>query len=153
MHGISMRGEYGDMIDELRRRVTVNALRLPLLGLLAKPLASSAESQKPGESSMNIVCHIRYEIDPYKRELFERYARTWLTVIPANGGALLGYFMPSEGTNYVAHAMVGFNSLATYEVYRKRLGVDPQSVANFEFAKRERFILREEREWLEPVRA
>lgn len=141
------------MIDRRRRRMTVNALRLPLLGLLAKPLGSSAKSQKPRESTMAVVCHIRYEIDPYRRELFERYARTWLTVIPANGGELLGYFMPSEGTNYVAHAMIAFDSLAAYEAYRKRLGVDPRSVANFEFAQREKFILREEREWLEPVGA
>lgn len=101
---------------------------------------------------MNVVCHIRYEIDPYKRDLFERYARAWLTVIPANGGTLLGYFMPSEGTNYVAHAMIGFDGLAAYEAYREKLRVDPASAANFEFAQRERFILREEREWLEPVR-
>lgn len=141
------------MIDKFRRRVTVNALRLPLLALLAKPLGSSAKSKQMRERSMNVVCHIRYEIDPYKRKLFERYARTWLTVIPANGGTLLGYFMPSEGTNYVAHAMIGFDSLAAYEIYRRRLTVDPASIANFDFAQREKFILREEREWLEPVRA
>lgn len=141
------------MIDEIRRRVTANALRLPLLALLAKPPGSAAKPQTLRESSMSLVCHIRYEIDPYRRELFERYARTWLTVIPTNGGTLLGYFMPSEGTNYVAHAMIGFDSMAAYEVYRKRLRVDPASVANFEFAQREKFILREEREWLEPVRA
>lgn len=140
------------MIDQFRRRLTVAALRLPLLALLAGPRESSAKSKQNGENSMNVVCHIRYEIDPYKRDLFERYARTWLTVIPANGGALLGYFMPSEGTNYVAHALVGFDSLAAYEIYRRRLKVDPASVANFEFAQREKFILREEREWLEPVR-
>jgi hypothetical protein len=101
---------------------------------------------------MNIVCHIRYEIDPYKRALFERYARAWLTAIPANGGRLLGYFLPREGTNYVAHAMIGFDSLAAYETYRKRLEADPASIANFGFAQREKFILREEREWLEPVK-
>ncbi len=141
------------MIDRLRRRLMLSAVRLPALALLAKPLASSAEPRSSGEIAMNVVCHIRYEIDPYKRELFERYARTWLTVIPANGGTLLGYFMPSEGTNYVAHAMIGFESLAAYEKYRARLRVDPASIANFEFAQRERFIAREEREWLEPVRA
>lgn len=140
------------MIDSLRRRVMLGALRLPLLALLVKPLESSAKSRSSGDTSMNVVCHIRYEIDPYKRELFERYARTWSTVIPANGGALLGYFMPSEGTNYVAHALIGFESLAAYEKYRARLRVDPASIANFEFAQRERFIVREEREWLEPVR-
>lgn len=140
------------MIDPFRRRMTVGALRLPLLALLAKPLGAAAKSRLSGDLSMNVVCHIRYEIDPYRRELFERYARTWLSVIPANGGKLLGYFMPSEGTDYVAHAMIGFDSLAAYEVYRRRLRIDPASVANFEFAQREKFILREEREWLEPVR-
>lgn len=140
------------MIDRFRRRVTLSAVRLPLLALLAKPLRSAAGSIKAGERSMNVVCHIRYEIDPYKRDLFERYARTWLTVIPANGGTLLGYFMPSEGTNYVAHAMIGFDSLAAYEAYRGKLRGDAASIANFEFAQRERFILREEREWLEPVK-
>ena len=140
------------MIDRFRRRVTLSAVRLPLLALLAKPWRSAARSIRTGERSMNVVCHIRYEIDPYKRNLFERYARTWLTVIPANGGSLLGYFMPSEGTNYVAHAMIGFDSLAAYEVYRRKLRVDPASIANFEFAEREKFIVHEEREWLEPVR-
>lgn len=101
---------------------------------------------------MNVVCHIRYEIDPCKRDLFERYARAWLTIIPANGGVLLGYFMPSEGTSYVAHAMIGFDSLSAYESYRKRLRSDPAGIANFEFAARERIIVREEREWLEPVK-
>lgn len=139
------------MIDKLRRRVAVGALRLPLLALFAKPRGSSAQSNPMKERPMNVVCHIRYEIDPYKRDLFERYAQTWLTVIPANGGALIGYFMPSEGTNYVAHAMIGFESLAAYEAYRGKLRVDPASVANFEFAQREKFILREEREWLQPV--
>ena len=140
------------MTDSYRRRLLLSSLRLPLLALLARPFTASAESTPPGESPMNVVCHIRYEIDPCKRDLFERYARTWLTVIPANGGALLGYFMPSEGTNYVAHAMIGFDSLAAYETYRAKLRVDPASIANFEFAQRERFIVREEREWLQPVR-
>lgn len=140
------------MTDRIRRRLTVGALRLPLLALLARPLGAAARSRSSEEVPMNIVCHIRYEIDPYKRALFERYARAWLTAIPANGGRLLGYFLPSEGTNYVAHAMIGFDSLAAYEVYRKRLEADPASIANFGFAQRERFILREEREWLEPVR-
>jgi hypothetical protein len=141
------------MIDRLRRRLMLGVLRLPLLALLVEPLGSFAKPRSSGDTSMNVVCHIRYEIDPYKRELFERYARTWLTVIPANGGTLLGYFMPSEGTNYVAHAMIGFESLTAYEKYRARLRVDPASIANFEFAQREKFIMREEREWLEPVRA
>ena len=102
---------------------------------------------------MNVVCHIRYEIDPFKRAEFEEYARAWLSIIPACGGELLGYFMPHEGTNYEAHALIGFGSLAAYEIYRGKLRVDPASKANFEFAQREKFILREERTWLRQVEA
>jgi hypothetical protein len=102
---------------------------------------------------MNVVCHIRYEIDPFKRAAFEAYAEAWLTLIPACGGALIGYFLPLEGTNYEAHAMIGFESLAAYENYRACLRNDPKSVANFEFAQREKFIVREERRFLQPVKA
>jgi hypothetical protein len=100
---------------------------------------------------MTIVCHIRYEIDPHKRDAFEEYARKWLGIIPACGGELLGYFMPHEGMNYVAHAMIGFESFAAYEAYRARLKDDPKGRANFEFAERERLILKEERTFLRPV--
>ncbi|HLY06485.1 MAG TPA: NIPSNAP family protein [Rhizomicrobium sp.] len=102
---------------------------------------------------MNVVCLIRYQLDPFKRAAFEEYARVWLRRIPACGGDLIGYFMPHEGTNDVAWAMIGFASLAAYEEYRARLRTDHQSVANFAFAERERFILREERTFLRPVRA
>jgi NIPSNAP len=101
---------------------------------------------------MNVVCHIRYEIDPFKREAFEEYARSWLGIIPACGGSLIGYFMPHEGSNNVAHAMIGFDSLAAYEVYRARLREDAKGSANFEFAERERLILKEERTFLRPVK-
>ncbi|HEY1636992.1 MAG TPA: NIPSNAP family protein [Rhizomicrobium sp.] len=100
---------------------------------------------------MTIVCHIRYEIDPHKRDAFEEYARKWLGTIPACGGELLGYFMPHEGMNYVAHAMIGFESFAAYEAYRARLKDDPKGRANFEFAERERLILKEERTFLRAV--
>ena len=45
----------------------------------------------------------------------------WLTIIPACGGDLIGYFMPHEGTNNIAQAMISFESLAAYEAYRARL--------------------------------
>jgi len=100
---------------------------------------------------MGIVCYIRYQIDPFKRAAFEDYARSWLTLIPRCGGDLIGYFMPHEGTNDIAHALIGFESLAAYEAYRARLRADPDSAANFAFAERERFILREERSFLRRV--
>ncbi len=102
---------------------------------------------------MPVVCHIRYQIDPFKRQDFENYARAWLKIIPACGGALIGYFLPHEGTNDIAHALIGFKSLAGYEAYRADLKRNPESVANFAFAQRERFILREERTFLTQVEA
>ena len=100
---------------------------------------------------MTVTCCIRYEIDPFKRDAFETYARNWLSVIPICGGDLLGYFMPHEGTNFVALAMISFESLAAYEAYRARLRADPDAMANFRFAQQERMILKEERTFLTPV--
>jgi hypothetical protein len=101
---------------------------------------------------MTVTCCIRYVIDPFQRDAFEAYAREWLTVIPACGGDLLGYFLPHEGTNNVALALIGFESLAAYEAYRARLRADPAGMANFRMAQGKRFILSEERTFLEPVR-
>jgi hypothetical protein len=99
----------------------------------------------------SIICHIHYQIDPFQRDGFERYAKTWLRVIPECGGDLLGYFMPHEGTNDVAHAMIGFDSLAAYETYRAKLKTHDGARANFAFAQENRFILRETREFLRKV--
>ena len=101
---------------------------------------------------MPVVCCIRYQIDPFKRDAFERYAEAWGKIIPECGGALIGYFMPHEGTNDIALAMIGFDSLAAYEQYRERLKSDPKGKDNFSFAEGEKFILREERSFLRTVR-
>jgi hypothetical protein len=98
-----------------------------------------------------LVCIIRYQIDPFQRAEFEQYAKTWGTLIPANGGHLIGYFLPSEGTNDVAWGLIGFDSLAAYEAYRAKLSADPKSRANFEFAQTKRLILREERNFVRLV--
>ena len=100
---------------------------------------------------MTVVCHIRYVIDPFQRDAFEAYARKWLTIIPACGGTCLGYFMPSEGTNNIAHALLQFASLADYEAYRARIRVDAAGSANFRDAQEKRFIYSEERTFLTPV--
>ena len=100
---------------------------------------------------MPITCFIRYEIDPFQREAFAAYARAWGPIIPRCGGQLVGYFLPCEGTNNVAWGLVGFDDLAAYERYRVNLRQDPQGKANFEAAQTHRFILREERSWLEDV--
>lgn len=98
-----------------------------------------------------ITCFIRYEIDPFQRDTFAEYARRWGQIIPRCGGHLLGYFLPHEGSNCEAWGLIGFDSLAAYEAYRARLRSDAEGRANFELAQRERFILREERSWLEDV--
>lgn len=100
---------------------------------------------------MNITCFIRYQIDPFQRTAFERYARNWLGIIPRCGGRLLGYFLPYEGSNDVAWGLIGFASLAEYETYRARLKADAEGRANFEWAQRDRFILREERTFCEQL--
>jgi hypothetical protein len=100
---------------------------------------------------MTLTCFIRYQIDPFQREAFRAYAQAWLEIIPRCGGALIGYFLPHEGSNDVAWGLISFPSLAAYETYRARLKADPAGRANFEAAQRARFILREERSFLEVV--
>ena len=100
---------------------------------------------------MPITCFIRYQIDPFQRDNFCRYAENWGRIIPRCGGRLLGYFLPHEGTNDIAWRLISFDSLAAYETYRATLKADPEGRANFEWAQRERFILREERTFVEGV--
>ena len=102
---------------------------------------------------MTITCFIRYEIDPFKRALFKRYAEAWGRIIPRCGGHLIGYFLPHEGSNVEAWGLIAFASLADYEAYRARIKADPEGRANFEFALAERFIAREERRFTEVVDA
>lgn len=100
---------------------------------------------------MAVTCFIRYQIDPFQREAFRGYAERWGRIIPRCGGDLVGYFLPHEGTNDVAWGLISFDSLSAYEEYRTRLNADAEARANFETAQAQRFILREERTFLEDV--
>ena len=102
---------------------------------------------------MTITCIIRYEIDPFQRDAFKEYAGNWGRIIPKCGGDLVGYFLPFEGTNNVGWGMISFANLAAYEIYRARLKADPEGSANYEFARTKRFIVREERNFVEAVDA
>ena len=106
---------------------------------------------RTGGWAMTVTVFIRYQLDPFKRDSFEEYARRWLKIIPKCGGQLVGYWMPHEGTDNVAYALISFDSLASYEAYRTRLKADQEGKANFEFAQKERFILSEERTFLRQV--
>ena len=100
---------------------------------------------------MTITCVIRYEIDPFQRDAFKTYAENWGRIIPRCGGHLVGYFLPYEGTNYVAWGLIAFESLAAYEAYKARLKSDAEARDNFAMAQARRFILREERNFVEVV--
>ena len=95
-----------------------------------------------------ITCFIRYEIDPHKTAAFEEYARGWGQAIPRCGADLIGYFAPHEGSDTTAYGLYSLPSLAAYEAYRARLRDDPAGRANFEFARKERFIMKEDRVFL-----
>jgi hypothetical protein len=103
------------------------------------------------EVPLAVTVFIRYQLDPFKRAMFEQYAKRWLTIIPRCGGDLLGYWMPHEGTNNIAFALISFENIAAYEAYRARLRDDAEGVANFNFAEENKFILVEERTFLRQV--
>jgi hypothetical protein len=101
--------------------------------------------------TMTITCFIRYQIDPFQRDAFKKYAENWGRIIPRCGGHLIGYFLPYEGTNDVGWGLIAFDSLASYEAYKTRLKADPEARENFAMAQSKRFILREERNFVEAV--
>jgi hypothetical protein len=95
-----------------------------------------------------ITCFVRYEVDPFRTDAFEEYARNWGQAIPRCGADLIGYFAPHEGSATTAYGVYTVEDFAAYEAYRARLRDDPLGRGNYEFAKRERFITREDRIFL-----
>lgn len=122
----------------------------PCSGFLAEP-GGRPRTRHPGSAAVSIVCIIRYEIDPYQRDAFREYAAHWGRIIPRCGGRLIGYFLPWQGTNYVGWGLIAFDGLASYETYQVRLRQDPEGRKNFAFAQARRFILKEERNFVEIV--
>jgi NIPSNAP len=130
--------------------------REAIAGMVATVAALSVSRDAPARSAtkgipMTIICVIRYQIDPFQRDAFKRYAENWGHIIPRCGGHLVGYFLPHEGTNDVAWGLIAFDSLTSYEAYRTRLKTDAEGRENFMVAQAKRFILREERTFVEVV--
>ena len=120
------------------------------MGIEASPSYRGASST--GKSmAMTITCIIRYQIDPFQRNAFKKYAEEWGRIIPRCGGHLIGYFLPHEGTNDVAWGLIMLDSLAAYEAYRARLKSDPEALQNFGMAENKRLILHEERTFVAVV--
>lgn len=95
-----------------------------------------------------LTCVIRYHIDPTKKDQFITYARNWGQVSPRCGADLIDYYAPHEGSTTLAYGLYNIASLADYEAYRARLATDPLGRENYEFAKAEKFLLREDRTFL-----
>ena len=115
------------------------------------PGGSAPTTMSPRRRTMTITCVIRYQIDPFQRDAFKKYAENWGRIIPRCGGHLVGYFLPYEGTNDVGWGLIAFDSLASYERYKIRLRSDAEAIENFAMARTKRFILREERNFVEVV--
>lgn len=98
-----------------------------------------------------ITCCIQYTLDPFRVDDFEKYATTWPPIIQRCGGALVGYYLPKEGANDYAVALINFGSLADYERYRELLAADPDAKANLAHARDTRCIVAESRSFLRPV--
>lgn len=98
-----------------------------------------------------ITCHIRYEIDPTQVDSFEEFARRWMELVDQNGGTHHGYFLPAEGASDIAYALFTFPSLAEYERYRERFGVDPEFVDADRLRDETECVKRYERSFLRPL--
>ena len=106
---------------------------------------------------VRVIYHcIRYTIDARKAEAFETYARRWMEggIIKRCGGEPLGYFLPKKGyggADNIAMTLIGFENLAAYEEYRKKLVADAGAKQNVEFANKTGCILIEERSYFYKV--
>jgi uncharacterized protein (DUF1330 family) len=98
-----------------------------------------------------ITCCIQYTLSPHRLEDFERYASAWPPIIERCGGRLIGYFLPQEGANNFALALIDFDSLADYEAYRRRLAEDPDARDNLAYARKTECIQVEQRSFLRKI--
>ncbi len=98
-----------------------------------------------------ITCVLHYTIDAAKTEAFEEFARAWIGLVNRHGGTHHGYFLPAEGASDLAIALFSFPSLAEYEQYRSRFGVDPEFVAADRIRDRSGCVIRYDRTFMRPL--
>lgn len=107
-----------------------------------------ASAEKPATA---IACIIQYQIDPFQKDGFKKHAEDLRDPVPRCGARMVGFFLPYEGTNDVAWAVITVDSLAAYEAYKTRLKTDSEAIADAERMHEKRIILREERNFVEVV--
>lgn len=80
---------------------------------------------------MMTLC-IRYNFNPEHLADLHEYFESEQPVIERSGGAIVGYFMPTDfaGANDEAIGLIDIPSLAAYEAYRAKLADDPQHKEN-----------------------
>jgi antibiotic biosynthesis monooxygenase (ABM) superfamily enzyme len=83
-----------------------------------------------------ITCYLRYTIDPYQIEAFERYSRMILPLAAKYGGVHHGAFLPHEGPD---------------ERYRTAVRDDEVAKEAWRLAEETRCILSFERSFMRPV--
>lgn len=98
-----------------------------------------------------VTCYLRYVIDPYKLDQFEKYGKMWIPLVEKFGGTHHGYFMPHEGASNIAIALFSFPSLAAYEEYREKMVKDSDCKKAFDFAEETRCIISYERSFMKPI--
>lgn len=98
-----------------------------------------------------ITCVVDYVIDAAKIEDFERFAARWMELVEQHGGTHHGYFLPSEGASDRAFALFSFASLAAYERYRERFGVDPEFVEADRIRDESGCVVRYDRSFMRPL--
>jgi len=98
-----------------------------------------------------ITCVLDYVIDASGIEAFERFARRWMELVERSGGTHHGYFLPSEGASDRALALFSFPSLAAYEVYRAKFGIDPDFIAADRIRDESGCVLRYDRSFMRPL--
>ena len=102
---------------------------------------------------MTVTVFIRYQLDPFTRDAFETYAKRWLDIIPRNGGDLVGYWMPHEGTNNIAFALISFRASRPMRPTGRALRADDAGARTSSSPKTQKFILAEERTFLRKLNA
>jgi hypothetical protein len=100
-----------------------------------------------------ITLCIRYTLDHNKLADFETYARSLAKPIARQGGALVGYYLPTKiaGSTNIALALIGFPNLTVYEQYRDGLMTDPEAVASLRRVEASGCILNEARSFVRRV--
>ena len=99
---------------------------IALAAILALAMPAVAPAHKGSPNYRSTVRKIEPSVPGLTAQVLNFDDR--LELVNRSGGTHHGYFLPLEGASDVAVALFSFPSLAEYERYRERFGVDPEFV-------------------------